>query len=302
MATVRFRALDQLIKVAPQIGRRPPYWRPAPAPIDPTMLIEPAWGWRREPQPGDRVDDAVVILDAIGAYLASASSVEVAHDALTHTGARAPDRAAVGYWLVMLPPWQGHRLPPPWGDRQLPDGPLWITGPTMRNLLDLADAKQPACDRPEVLDSWLGGTPMRLRKWTDIVAAARADAIRAHDRVLYEAVKTGYSQAVTLMGTGEGTKVHRPDWGHAIRAQHAATFWWKCWRAEQAGYAPLGLAQVDELALTRHDATDIWTRQQNGLKVPLHIDLTGQKLGAFKPKATITAEEWARIASTDEKG
>ncbi len=143
---------------------------------------------------------------------------------------------------------------------------------------------------------------MRLRKWTDVVSAARADAIRAGDAVMYEAVKTGYSQAVTLMGTGEKTKVHRPDWADAIRAQHAANFWWKGWRAAQAGYAPAGLSRVDELALTRHDATDIWTRQQNQLTVPLHIDPTGLKLGAFKPKATVTADEWARIGTTDERG
>lgn len=302
MAEVKFRALDQLVKVAPQVQRRPPYWRPRPAEFDPTMLVEPAWAWRRTPRPGDRTEDAIVILDAIGAYLASASSVEVAHDALTHTGVREPDRNAVGYWLVDLPPWQGHTMPPPWGDRQLPDGPVVIAAPTMRVILDLADAKQPACDRPEVLDSWLGAVPMRLRKWTDIVAAARLDAIRAGDGVMYEAVKTGYSQAVTLMITGEKSKVHRPDWGHAIHAQHAANFWWKSWRAVQAGYAPVGMSRVDELALTRHDATDIWTRQANQLQVPLHIDPTGQRLGAFKPKATVTADEWARIGTTDERG
>ncbi len=290
----RFKALDHLVATAPRLKGRAPYWRPPTAGIDVTMLVEPAWAWARRRVPGEKVEP-VVQLDAVAAYLSAASSVEVSHGALTRTGTVEPARNLVGYVLVDLPPWHGHALPAPWGNRTLPAGPVWIAGPTMRLLYDLAC--DGLCDMPTVHDSWLGEHPVRLRPWADRIASARAEAIHQHDGPMYEAIKLGYSQAVTIMQTGEKSVVHRPDWAHTIRAQHAANTWLKAWRASRAGLVPLGMMEVDELAFSRTDANRIllWNTDRQGVR-PLIIDRKGLRLGAFKPKEIMTGTQWDILA------
>ena len=56
------------------------------------------------------------------------------------------------------------------------------------------------------------------------IMADRCAAI-GDGRQLNVEVKTGYSQAVTLMAMIKKSLCFRPDWAQHIRAQHAANMW-----------------------------------------------------------------------------
>ena len=72
--------------------------------------------------------------------------------------------------------------------------------------------------------------------------------------------------------------IRRPDWYHAIHAQHRATMWRKLWRAVEAGVGPVRCAAIDAAEFTDAAYQFILTMD----KPPLRIDNTGRSFGSFK--------------------
>lgn len=275
----RYRALDMLHKAhAPSVKGRGPYWRP-PAPDCVPAVRVPAWTWHA-PIPADVA--RVAVLDANAAYLAAASSVEVALGALEHAeGPRPFDRHRPGFWLVSLPTWQHDGIMPPWGTGRVA-GDWWLPTPTVDLLEQLAEDGW--CARVEIHDAWTSSTPCRLRAWAMRIRDDRARAMATGNTELVAAIKLGYSQAVTMLGTEQGSKIYRPDWSTAIRAQHAASMWRSAWKALQTGAPLLAAGTVDELAYDRERVVDWWRDTERGQHTPIRIDVTGQQLGTFKVK------------------
>jgi hypothetical protein len=290
--TTPFRALDALVETTPPLLRgRSPYWRPAP-PACTGDVREPAWSWRRPAPLGHLVDpdEPVHVLDANGAYLAAASTVEVAHGRLVRTGRRSFDRRRPGYWLVKVHEWQVPDIWSPLGTARYPDR-AWLTTPTVQLLAQLAeDGWYPEV---HVYDSWTG-EPCRLRAWADYIAGCRRLALLAGDRDRYDAVKLGYSQAVTTLQLDKKSPAWRPDWSNHIRTQHAANLWRKAWSCRSYGHPVLGSGTVDEMTLPARSLAAFEAAVQAYQRAPVRIDPTGVTLGTFKIKRTMTGEEWTR--------
>lgn len=297
-----YRALDLMLdQFPPKVSGRGPFWRPRPA--KPYKEIrEPAWSWRAPLRPlspstwgyGTTTmlldSDHVLTLDANAAYLGAASSVELAHGALQKTGRIPFSRKIPGYWLVTAHEWLVPWIWSPLGTATVPDR-VWLTTPTVTLLDQLADdGYWPGV---EIHDSWTSRSVCRLRRWTDQVASDRRTALRrrADFPGLYEDVKTGYSMAVTMMGTGKNSLCYRPDWSQSIRAQHAATTWRKVWRAIARGCPVLASGTVDEVSVPLAAYRELHEERETTPN-PLALDETGERLGTFKIKATTLARDW----------
>lgn len=286
------RALDLLIRqYPPMVGSRPPYWRPMPAPCA-GEVYEPAWNWRsrQEAPEGTRVR----VLDANGAYLAAASSVEVAHGRLVRCPRVAFERNKPGYWLVDIDPdaWTYRDVVSPLGTA-LVEGPTWLTTPTVALLADLTDlGLWPGLD---IRDAWLGQYRVRLRRWATALRDIRAEIMTRGDQAAYDRFKVAYSAAVTTMQVDRKSAMFRPDWSQHIRTQHAATMWRRMFRAaHEVGHPPLGAGTVDEIAWTDASVARFRVMAGRGFPAPVILDETGVKLGAFKTKQLVPASVWNR--------
>lgn len=276
-----YRALDMLIKQhAPEVKGRKPYLRP-PVPKVYREVWVPAWNWHL-PIP-DGVE-RLAVLDVNAAYLAAASSVEVAHGQLTHTAARVFDRRSPGYWLIRPPAWNDSRLMHPLGTRKLP-GLLWVTTPTITLLADLEH--EGFLELGSIIDSYTSEERCRLRAWTDHVKADRAEAIDAGNTDRLAEIKQGYSSAVTILGNEVGCAAFRPDWSQHIRAQHAATMWRRAWAIVRTGTPVYGAGTVDELVIDHTTARQFWAARDHRPAPPIRIDQTGITLGTVKVKDVI---------------
>jgi hypothetical protein len=285
------RMLEKDPKYIPARGRRradgsvrEPFWRPAPPPITSDVHI-PRWNsWTFTALPG--LGEPMATLDANAGYLAAASSVTVAHGALKHTG-RHPHMTGTtphpGYYLVTNPGWWHHQIVSPLG-QDVPDTRVWIPHPTLSVLLQ----RQEEGHWPDVVvhDSYTSEDPgVRLRSWTTRLNAMRAELIDQGKPPAYEDFKTAYSQAVTMMLTGDKCQTRRPDWTHAILAQHAANMWRKSWRLTEAGHDVIRLGNVDEITLSAGDLAALISRAEaNPARTVVRIDQSGRTLGSFKVK------------------
>ncbi len=264
---------------APKLRGREPYWRPALPKVVWQARVPSAYTWSRK-YAGD-----AVVLDVNGAWIAAATSVEVAHGLLINTG-RGAFEGRPGYYQVAVHPWRDKTMPSPIGASR-DDKTLWIPEPTMRLLVSLTrQGRWPEC---EILDSWTGDK-VRLRKWAESVRDKRVDAITHHgrDSAQYENLKRAYGEAMSLMIGKEVDRSHRrweckaarPDWTHAIRAQAAASLWRRADLFRSLlpdGQGPIAVRNVDELVVPVIP---------DDLKAM--IDNTGIKLGDFKIKKTVT--------------
>lgn len=269
---------------------RAPYWRPPLPGITFAAHVVSSWGWTRP------YDGVVAVLDRSGAFVAAASSVEVAHGALQHTGPLEQFEGRPGYYLLDVHPWaEQDVLPHPlsgFGSRQ---EQVWVPAPTVALLRSLE--RQQRWPDVTVLDSYTAA-PVRLRDWATFVNQLRASAIEefGRDSDEYGAVKDAYGQALSLMlgspaehGTGREwrCRAQRPDWTHHIQAQASATLWrWAddC-RNLAPDLAPVALRNVDELVIPHDALAIVTTTPRTGGRPPLQIDPDGLKLGSFKVKA-----------------
>jgi hypothetical protein len=275
-----------------------PFWRPTQPGIVQTAHVVKGWAWSR-PYSGP-----VQVLDKSGAWVAAGSSVLVAHGALERTGELGDVAGLAGYCKVTVYPWTETDIPHPFGtphesaDWQ-PGGTVWVPAPTVALLRDLADADR--WPDAEVLDSYTA-PGVRINEWTKYVNELRAYAITTYGRGdEYDAVKTAYGQAMSLMigrpkedgvGWEWGCGVHRPDWTHAIRAQASAMLWRRADQCRQVApeLGPVALRNVDEVVIPA-DALDIVTTTPppGAAKPAVLIDPDGIDLRSFKVKAV---EDW----------
>lgn len=292
-----FRALDLLLNEhEPTLRRRSPYWAPKPPPIARECHV-PAWSWDH-PLYDPSLNLPLTYIDANASFVSAASSAGYAHGALEHTGALRGEGMRPGYYLVDAHPWQDDRIVSPLG--QAETGPrVWIAYPTLEVIQRLARTGY----WPEVAihDSWTCPDSVRFRAWatavnnvrcaalrdwhTAMVSGSEADEAEAYD--WYEnGVKLGYSQAFQMMlGPGQSgarSKVRRPDWYHTTLAQAAANTWRKTWKCVLAGYVPVRMGSVDEVAWLAQDFASLITTTPPLLA----MDNTGFQMGtwAVKPR------------------
>lgn len=303
-----FRALDHLLGTADpdcrplRYGREPIWHSPLPKVIDAVRV--PSWSWRHDNSTAEQLRRRV--LDANGAFMAPLSGTQLAHGPLVNDWNGATTRPAPGLYQIDAHSWSDPRIVSPLGTGTLPKGrPIWVTHPTLELLAKLTDTglwpgitvfdaytARPDEKRKNVPEV------CRLADWAAYVREQRARAMGARDAGdpdPYEAVKTGYSVAIQLMlGPKEGdkakAKIARPDWYHAIRAQHAANQWRKAWAMIGAGIPVLGMEHVDEITI----AEDDWDALQTAAAQPkagFKLDASGLQLGAFKTKKVLEAGE-----------
>lgn len=291
---------------------REPFWR---APITPPShdVLIPSWAWA---SPHQVPEDAVLLsLDVNGSYLSAAGGVTIAHSELAHLGAPRvelrPRDVLPGYYRIIRPHWAfSGTIVSPLGDssRLETEDTLWVSHPTLVLLLELAEAN--AITYPEILDAWVARTTTHFRKWCaglrevrdellDALAQCQTDAASEAILSKYARFKEGYSVAFSMMLTGENNRARRPDWAHAVHAQHAASTWRKAWRWTETGRPLVALGAVDEITVLAEDLPHVMSRP----KPPFRYDDTGRTLGALKTKPKPTPPTTATpLALADTTG
>jgi hypothetical protein len=216
-----------------------PYWKPDWNKVAPVGPLEERTRWE-QPYIWDSPDAAALELDhkwlhgwdIRGQFLAAASQVYVARDALRHTGKREYDGSS-GYWRIAVPAWAYERvLPHPVGHGYTHGDITWVTSPRMELLRKLADEYQILAE-PEILDSWTAEKPARLlRGWAERIRDMGTLAAHEPDpedaAVLTRAVKHAYTHGIAMLRTPESS-IHRTDWSDSINGFAGAAFWLKLW-------------------------------------------------------------------------
>ncbi len=265
-----------------------PYWRPRLPGMLFAAHVVTGYNWSRASYTGP-----ATVLDRSGAWIAGASSVEVAHGELVHAG-DADFGGRPGYYQLGVHPWREQaRLPHPLGYVRPGTDTVWVPAPTVALLADLV--RQGRWPDVTVLDSYIGDGA-RLTEWTGHVNALRKHAITIYGRASdqYADVKINFGQSMSLMlghldddrRRSWKCKAARPDWTHHIQAQASATLWrWAdACRHVAPELAPIAVRNVDELVVPRAAVEILTTTPRPGGLKPLTIDPTGCTLGTFKIK------------------
>lgn len=296
-----FPALSLMEKSAPPVRYgHEPFWRPPVVPASQNVYI-PVWNWEsvHEPIHGQ----TPLTLDVNGAFLGAMGSVEVAHGALKRWDWKdlpTPREVRPGYYKITVPYWAfSGTIVSPVGDSARPqtESTMWVAHPTLVLLLELLE--EGSISGIDILDSYTCGKTTRFKSWVEKLKITRLQCLTAVDQAhggnrpqdcdctpcaRYAAFKEGYSAALSMMLTGEKCKTRRPDWSHAVYAQHAASSWRKAWRYAAPGRVLLSMGAVDEITIIREELPEVLAMP----KPPFQIDHTGRKLGAFKAKAKPT--------------
>jgi hypothetical protein len=217
-----------------------PYWKPdwnhvAPVgPFDERTRWESPYIW--DSPSADAVELGHKWLhgwDIRGQFLAAASGVSLARDALRHTQYKDTFDGSAGYWKIAVPAWAlGHLLPHPAGQGYRGGEITWITSPRMELLCKLAD-DYGVLAMPEILDSWTAERPARLlRPWAECIRDMVIDARKEPDPddafVLSRASKHCYTHAIAMLRNPEST-INRVDWNDGINGYAGSGFWLKLW-------------------------------------------------------------------------
>lgn len=281
-----------------------PYWR---APLTPASqeVYVPVWNWEsiHEPIHGQ----TPLTLDVNGAFLGAMGSVTLAHGNLTRVPSwdslPQPGMVPPGYYKITVPHWAfSGTIVSPLGDssRLQTESVMWVAHPTLVLLLELLD--EGSIGEFDIIDSYACATVTSFRNWVAYLKSVRTKCLDAVDQLhpngkvgrpqncdctpcaRYDAFKEGYSAALSMMLTGEKCKTRRPDWAHAVYAQHAASSWRKAWRYTSTGRVLLSMGAVDEITIISQELPEVLAMA----KPPFRVDHTGRKLGALKakPKAT----------------
>ena len=262
----------------PTVHGRKAYRRP---PALPEHVLRgartPAWNWTYRGPDRESMGDDLVHLDVNAAYLAAASSVRVARDELRHTGPWIRYDRHPGFYQLMIDQdaWQDTRFVSPLGQGVHRDV-VWLAEPTVTLLQELVRADMwPALT---IIDSYTSSEKVPLTKWTDRLRAMRVELIEANDGAGYDAFKLAYSQAVQMLKGHKFCQIARPDWYHAIHAQHTANTWRKVWKCVDAGCGPVAAGATDRLTFTR----EAFMATQAASPTLIRLDQSKKTFGSFK--------------------
>lgn len=306
-----FPALNRMERrpeLQPRRYDREPYWR---APITPASkdCYVPSWNWMNHNASELPAGEQLLTLDANGAYLGALGGIKVAHSHLTHTGAAhwpiAAKDVQPGYYRIQVPHWNfAGTIVSPLGDssRIETETLVWVAHPTLVLLLELLE--EGVLGEVVIEDSYTAQATCDFRKWVahlkqvrvellDAIEQANTDAARTAMVERYDAFKEGYSAALSMILTGEKCQTRRPDWTHAVYAQHAASMWRKGWRWTYTGRPLISMGHVDELTVLAVDLPEVMSLP----KPPFRFDPSGRTLGAMKPKIVVKENEPAPAAS-----
>lgn len=284
---------------APLLGRegrgRAPFWRASLPPIVEDAQVRSGWSWERP------WDGPVTVLDRNAGWPTAASSVVVAHGALTRSAGSVdlagPGAVAPGYYRMTVYRWAEAGLPSPLPGEAGEEH--WVTAPQAALLRDLAAAGR----WPDAMASaaWTG-KPVRLTAWAGLLGEARRYALEAHgpDSAAYSAVKRSGGQALSMLRgrwDTEGAQARRVwdqcrssrlDWAQHIEAQQAVTIWRDADKAlGQAGpeLGPVALRNMDELVIPAAALEAVQAARADGKRAAVVLDPTGATFGTYKIKS-----------------
>lgn len=214
-------------------------------------LARPKW---TNPEPAR---GPVARLDVPGAYLA-AFTCWLPVQALRHDTSGSYDARKSGVYLITPPAWEITDLPNPLGNREEP-GPLWVSDPTLRNLMR-AHVKYQLCDSPIIHEAWTApATEDMLTGLKKILQFLRSTAIAEKDQLLSLVIKNMYSKFYATIGESkQNHRLQRPEWSFIIQAQAAWNLWERAYKARQAGLQVVRAGGTDELHIVG-DWRLVWT-------------------------------------------
>jgi hypothetical protein len=294
-----YRALRLLERVAPPtLYNRDPYWRaPLTPPSKPGAVLVPSRNLRGIRSTDTPATEKSITVDINGAFLAAVGSVDVAHSQLFQTGRLDaldihPRHVWPGYYRITVPHWAfDATLVSPLGDsaRLETEKQVWVAHPTLVLLLELL--AEGSIGDLDIHEAWVTEKRCNFRAWNaqlkvvrtrilDMRDAATTDAEVIHAAAQYKSFKEGYGAAFSMMLTGEKCKARRPDWAHAVYAQHAASAWRKAWRFTAIG-PMLHMGFVDQFTVLESDLQTAITTPKTP---PFRWDATGRTLGHVKRK------------------
>lgn len=323
-----FQALRLLERIAPPtLYGHPPFWR---APITPPSrdVLIPSWNWMGVHANEIPEDEQPITVDINGAFLAALGAVQVGHaqlvnmgptDARNFAGPRFETSVWPGYYRIEIVRWAfSGTLVSPLGDsaRLETEGEVWVAHPTLILLLELlaensigdliiTDSYVVKDNRRCDFRAWSAKLKDARNKLLDDIQAShpdgRPEGCTCHACARYRAFKEGYGAAFSMMLTGEKCQTRRPDWAHAVYAQHAAAAWRKAWRLSAIGPV-LSMGAVDEITVLNSDLVKAVQKP----KPPVRWDPSGRILGHLKekkhepttPPATddlIVSEDWSDL-------
>jgi len=249
----------------------------------------------------------IILLDRNGSYMSAMSSVSVAPNKLTHSGALGADPLArkhlSGLFLVVIPEWDpavrhNARVPHPLGraiEGKEPGETAWITGPSMELLDKLA--AEGRIKVADVVDSWTGRRNTSLfegfYKWSVTVREATAQ----EDVKVRTEAKRAMSRAVRALHPRQAKSPWwRPDWHRSVKAEAAARHWRTADRAVEGGAALISIGAVDETVWAvpaEVEAPALWVpapyRLGGGYGQVKHKELL---VGGEKVASPVTVEQW----------
>lgn len=293
------RALDTLLgECWPVVRGRKAliYWRPCAAD---TLVRVPRWKWESKALARTAPAD-LVGLDVNGSYFAPLSGVELPLSGLERPadGLPGPGTKVPGYYLIDYHTWSDRRIVSPLGTAAPLGKRIWVPLPVLELLRKLElDGRWPDL---RIYDAWTaavtrGGEQVvekcRLDKWATHMKALRTECLVCGDRPRYEAVKSGWGAAYSMMlstekGEDRKSPLRRPDWYRHLVAAQAVNTWRKVWNGIQLGAEPLAMHSVDEVTYTR-EAYELLQNLAATLSkrdAPMQFDQTGIQLGAMKVK------------------
>ncbi|NUR38801.1 MAG: hypothetical protein HOV73_01775 [Streptomyces sp.] len=278
-------------ELQPLAQAREPYWQAPVIPASHAAYI-PTWDWRWHRADTLAADDTPTTLASVNGPLDVLGRIRVAHSHLSRATPShrplAPRDVLPGYYRIARPTWAFEgTIVHPLGDssRLETEALIWVAHPTLALLLELKE--EGALGEVLIDDAYVAQAATDFSKWAanlrqrrveilDAIERSATDAGRAAHLARFFAFEDGYAAALESIRTGEGTTMRRPDWTHAIYAEHAAAMWRRAWSWTYTGRPVVAMPCVDELVVLTADMGPVMSR-------PTPPFTIGHTLGALAP-------------------
>ncbi|MEH0582534.1 hypothetical protein QBA54_50760 [Streptomyces sp. B21-108] len=290
------------VKVIPKIEREHAPWSLITSQMDGHFRSR---SWSGEIPEGT---EHIALYDRNGSYMSAMSSVPLAPNRLTHTGAWGTDttkrQGRAGIVCILNFEWTRTDVPHPLGrtvEGVLPGEPVWI----MSNQLEWLDQQAAKGNLPvvDVVDSWTGNRNTSLfepfYKWSKVVRESTSGDERVE-------AKRAMSRAIrSLHPVQARSPFWRPDWHKAALAEAALRHFIKADQAVQQGAALVSIGAVDEVAFAVPAGEDpqLWVppgyRMGAGYGEVKHKEVLVQGEKVMSP---VTVEQWNQRGRAPRRG